>query len=100
MAYFEKPLGKNVRFLLPSLKLKQPCPGGNTVEQSVHEFLLEHFGGYTATAAKPFAHWTKNAFMSRLQGWLRCFMATWFTAKQRSASTASGSWRSNTILMC
>ena len=60
MAYFEKPLGKNVRFLLPSLKLKQPCPGGVTVEQSVHEFLMEHFGGYTATAANLFGYWKEE----------------------------------------
>ena len=60
MAYFEKPLGKNVRFLLPSLKLKQPCPGGKTVEQSVHDFLMQHFGGYTATAANLFGYWVEE----------------------------------------
>ena len=60
MAYFEKPLGKNVRFLLPSLKLKQPCPGSNTVEQSVHDFLMAHFGGYTATAANLFGYWKEE----------------------------------------
>ena len=60
MAYFEKPLGKNVRFLLPSLKLKQPCPGGITVEQSVHDFLMQHFGGYTATAANLFGYWKEE----------------------------------------
>ena len=60
MAYIEKPLGKNVRFLLPSLKLKQPCPGGKTVEQSVHDFLMAHFGGYTATAANLFGYWKEE----------------------------------------
>ncbi|MGI4829222.1 MAG: hypothetical protein ACRYFU_13665 [Janthinobacterium lividum] len=60
MAYFEKPLGKNVRFLLPSLKLKQPCPGGVTVEQSVHDFLMANFGGYTATAANLFGYWKEE----------------------------------------
>ena len=60
MAYFEKPLGKNVRFLLPSLKLKQPCPGGITIEQSVHEFLMANFGGYTATAANLFGYWKEE----------------------------------------
>lgn len=60
MAYLEKPLGKNVRFLLPSLKLKQPCHGGITVEQSVHEFLMRHFGGYTATAANLFGYWKEE----------------------------------------
>lgn len=60
MAYFEKSLGKNVRFLLPSLKLKQPCAGGMTVEQSVHEFLMANFGGYTATAANLFGYWKED----------------------------------------
>ena len=60
MAYFEKPLGKNVRFLLPSLKLKQPCPNNITVEQSVHDFLMTNFGGYTATAANLFGYWAEE----------------------------------------
>jgi hypothetical protein len=57
MAYKEKELGKNVRFLLPSLKLKEPCGNGETVEHSVHLFLMERFGGYTATAANVFGYW-------------------------------------------
>jgi hypothetical protein len=57
MNYWEKPLGKNVRFLLPSLKLKEPCSNGETVEHSVHTFLMERFGGYTATAANVFGYW-------------------------------------------
>ena len=60
MGYVEKPLGKNVRFLLPSLKLKQPCPAGSTVEQTVHAFLMQHFDGYTATAANLFGYWTEE----------------------------------------
>ncbi len=60
MAYVEKPLGKNVRFLLPSLKLKQPCGKGRTVEQKVHDFLMENFGGYTATAANLFGYWAEE----------------------------------------
>lgn len=60
MAYFEKPLGKNVRFLLPSLKLKQPCSNNITVEQSVHDFLMTNFGGYTATAANLFGYWAEE----------------------------------------
>lgn len=60
MGYVEKPLGKNVRFLLPSLKLKQPCTAGTTVEQLVHEFLMRNFGGYTATAANLFGYWTEG----------------------------------------
>ncbi len=57
MDYREKSLGKNVRFLLPSLKLKEPCDSGETIEQSVHVFLMERFGGYTATAANVFGYW-------------------------------------------
>ncbi len=60
MGYVEKPLGKNVRFLLPSLKLKQPYPPGSTVEQTVHAFLMQHFDGYTATAANLFGYWTEE----------------------------------------
>ncbi|MEO6923808.1 MAG: hypothetical protein ABI142_08285 [Bryocella sp.] len=60
MTYKEKPLGKNVRFLLPSLKLKEPCGQGKTVEQSVHAFLMEKFGGYTATAANVFGYWREE----------------------------------------
>lgn len=57
MDFYEKPLGRNVRFLLPSLKLMQPSHNGDTVEQTVHHFLLEHFGGYTATSANLFGFW-------------------------------------------
>jgi hypothetical protein len=60
MAYKEKALGKNVRFLLPSLKLKEPSGSGETVEQSVHVFLMERFGGYTATAANVFGYWRES----------------------------------------
>lgn len=60
MDYREQPLGKNVRFLLPSLKLKEPCPGGGTIEQSVHNFLVEHFGGYTASSATVFGYWREE----------------------------------------
>jgi hypothetical protein len=60
MDHREKALGKNVRFLLPSLKLKEPCGNGETVEQSVHEYLLKHFGGYTATSANLFGYWKED----------------------------------------
>ncbi len=60
MDYHETPLGKNVRFLLPSLKLKQPSANGDTVEQCVHVFLMEHFGGYTATSANLFGYWKEE----------------------------------------
>jgi hypothetical protein len=60
MAYHETPLGKNVRFLLPSLKLKQPSDNGDTIEQGVHLFLMENFGGYTATSANLFGYWKEE----------------------------------------
>jgi hypothetical protein len=61
MAYHETPLGKNVRFLLPSLKLKQPSSDGETIEHCVHVFLMENFGGYTATSANLFGYWKEEA---------------------------------------
>jgi hypothetical protein len=60
MGYHETPLGKNVRFLLPSLKLKQPSTNGDTIEQCVHVFLMESFGGYTATSANLFGYWKEE----------------------------------------
>jgi len=60
MDYHETPLGKNVRFLLPSLKLKQPSDNGETIEQCVHHFLMENFGGYTATSANLFGYWKEE----------------------------------------
>ncbi len=60
MNYHETPLGKNVRFLLPSLKLKQPSANGDTIEQCVHYFLMENFGGYTATSANLFGYWKEE----------------------------------------
>ncbi len=60
MNYHETPLGKNVRFLLPSLKLKQPSSNGDTIEQCVHLFLMENFGGYTATSANLFGYWKEE----------------------------------------
>ena len=44
MNYHETPLGKNVRFLLPSLKLKQPSANGET----------------TATSANLFGYWKEE----------------------------------------
>jgi len=60
MDYHETPLGKNVRFLLPSLKLKQQSTNGDTIEQCVHFFLMENFGGYTATSANLFGYWKEE----------------------------------------
>lgn len=60
MDFREQALGKNVRFLLPSLKLKEPCPDGGTIEQSVHSYLVEHFGGYTAGSATVAGYWREE----------------------------------------
>jgi hypothetical protein len=60
MDYREQPLGTNVRFLLPSLKLKEPCPGGGTIEESVHGYLVEHFGGYTVGSATVSGYWREE----------------------------------------
>lgn len=57
MKFREQSLGKTVRFLLPSLKLKQPGRKARTAEEEVHEFLVANFGGYTALAANHFGYW-------------------------------------------
>jgi len=49
-------LGEAAVFLLPSLKLKKRV-GGAPVEEKVHRFLLETFGGYTAAAGNIFGYW-------------------------------------------
>ncbi len=61
MDHREQALGRNVRFLLPSLKLKEPCTSGETVEQKVHAFLMDHFHGYTATTANLFGYWREES---------------------------------------
>lgn len=60
MEYREQPLGKNVRFLLPSLKLKEPCAGGGTIEESVHHYLVDNFGGYTVGSATVSGYWREE----------------------------------------
>ena len=57
MGIREKSMGRIVRFLLPSLKLKQAGEPGRTVEEDVHSFLVEQFGGYTASAGNLFGYW-------------------------------------------
>jgi hypothetical protein len=44
--------GHIAAFLLPSLKLKQ-----RSLEEKVHQFLLEAFGGYTATGGNIYGYW-------------------------------------------
>lgn len=53
----ERSAGKMAVFLLPSLKLKQRGPGGRTVEEDLHRFLLDKYGGYTAAAGNIFGYW-------------------------------------------
>src|SRR3984885_15060804 len=57
MSYREQSLGTAVVFLLPSLKLKEPSLSGPSVENRLHAFLMDHFGGYTAQAGNIFGYW-------------------------------------------
>jgi hypothetical protein len=52
-----EPLGRMAVFLLPSLKLKERQKAGRTYEEIVHQFLMKHFGGYTASAGNIFGFW-------------------------------------------
>ncbi len=60
MNYRERQLGRTAAFLLPSLKLKEPPHGRSSPEQRLHEFLMEHFGGYTAQAGNIFGYWREE----------------------------------------
>jgi hypothetical protein len=53
----EERLGKPAIFLLASLKLKRRSDAGISVEEEVHRFLMEQFGGYTAAAGNIFGYW-------------------------------------------
>lgn len=57
MPYTEHNLGTTVAFLLPSLKLKEPSLKGPSVEDRLHLFLMDNFGGYTAQAGNIFGYW-------------------------------------------
>ena len=59
MSYVEQKLGETAIFLLPSLKLKQRSAEGVLVEEQVHRFLMDHFGGYTAAAGNIFGYWVE-----------------------------------------
>jgi len=52
----EQRLGEAAVFLLPSLKLKKRVDGA-PLEEKVHRFLMETFGGYTAAAGNIFGYW-------------------------------------------
>jgi hypothetical protein len=60
MKYRERNLGHSVVFLLPSLKLKEPSLNGPSVENRLHAFLMENFGGYTAQAGNIFGYWREE----------------------------------------
>ena len=57
MPYTEHKLGTAVAFLLPSLKLKEPSLDGPSIENRLHTFLMDNFGGYTAQAGNIFGYW-------------------------------------------
>jgi hypothetical protein len=52
-------LGEAAVFLLPSLQLKKRS-GGVAIEEKVHRFLTETFGGYTAEAGNIFGYWVNE----------------------------------------
>ena len=60
MNYRERSLGTSVMFLLPSLKLKEPSLSGPSVENRLHTFLMDNFGGYTAQAGNIFGYWREG----------------------------------------
>jgi len=60
MNYRERSLGSAVAFLLPSLKLKEPSLTGPSIENRLHSFLMDNFGGYTAQAGNIFGYWRED----------------------------------------
>jgi hypothetical protein len=61
MKYRERDLGSSVAFLLPSLKLKEPSRNGPSIENRLHDFLMDEFGGYTAQAGNIFGYWREDS---------------------------------------
>ena len=61
MKYRERNLGTSVAFLLPSLKLKEPSLSGPSIENRLHTYLMDHFGGYTAQAGNIFGYWREDS---------------------------------------
>jgi hypothetical protein len=60
MNYRERSLGTSVMFLLPSLKLKAPSLNRPSIENRLHTFLMDNFGGYTAQAGNIFGYWREG----------------------------------------
>lgn len=50
-------LGRMAVFLIPSLKLKKRIKNGKTIENIIHQFLIENFSGYTVEAGNIFGYW-------------------------------------------
>jgi hypothetical protein len=49
------------RFLpCPSLKLKKPSRKGPSIENRLHGYLMDNFGGYTAQAGNIFGYWRED----------------------------------------
>jgi hypothetical protein len=57
MKYRERDLGPSLAFLLPSLKLREPSRNGPSIENHLHGFLMDEFGGYTAQTGNIFDYW-------------------------------------------
>jgi len=47
-------------FFLPSLKLKEPSLNRPSIENRLHTFLMDNFGGYTAQAGNIFGYWREG----------------------------------------
>ncbi len=53
-------LGRPAVFLLPSHKLREKDVSGRTVEERLHDFLVEHFGAFTTTTVPYFGFWRND----------------------------------------
>lgn len=68
MKYKKVSLGRMAVFLLPSLKLKSRDKNGITIEEKIHQFLLAHFSGYTASSGTIFGFWKEGNKKRELYG--------------------------------
>jgi hypothetical protein len=53
----EESIGRMALFLVPSLKLKERSREGQRIEERIHRYLLDTFGGYTAASGNIFGYW-------------------------------------------
>lgn len=63
MGYERASLGRMAVFLIPSLKLKTRLRDGATVEDRIHDFLMRHFSGFTASTGTMFGYWHDESGM-------------------------------------